>query len=100
MNYRKLEQYSKVALFLLVSTIFLNEKAHAAGASMPWETPLEDIKKSVTGPVEKSNRHSLNSCYWPHSSIWRRGRGVKENAMGGIWIISNFCSNLFLRHMV
>jgi type IV secretion system protein VirB2 len=36
------------AVALLVSTA-----AHAAGAGMPWETPLNNFLTSLTGPVAK-----------------------------------------------
>jgi len=28
--------------------------AHAAGSGMPWETPLENIVDSITGPVARA----------------------------------------------
>ncbi len=37
-----------VVLMLLVGSVVL-----ASGTDMPWETPLEEIMKSLTGPVAK-----------------------------------------------
>nr|WP_295742469.1 TrbC/VirB2 family protein [uncultured Acidocella sp.] len=35
------------------ATLLFCGTAYAAGSSMPWETPLEDILESVEGPVAK-----------------------------------------------
>ena len=33
--------------------VLLSAKAYAAGSSMPWEEPLEQILESIEGPVAK-----------------------------------------------
>jgi type IV secretion system protein VirB2 len=38
---------------LAALTVALAPAAHAAGTSMPWETPLNQILDSVQGPVAK-----------------------------------------------
>jgi type IV secretory pathway VirB2 component (pilin) len=47
---RKLNRDALAALFLgsCMATV-----AHGAGAGMPWETPLNSILDSLTGPVAK-----------------------------------------------
>lgn len=36
-----------------IATLLMASAAHAAGAGMPWEAPLERILESVQGPVAK-----------------------------------------------
>ncbi len=48
MSRRKLIQLSVLTLVLLAAA-----DAFAAGSGMPWESPLEKILDSVTGPVAK-----------------------------------------------
>ena len=36
-----------------VSSVLLAPTAHAAGSSMPWEQPLQQILQSIEGPVAK-----------------------------------------------
>lgn len=40
-----------LAAFVLVAW---SSAAHAAGTTMPWEGPLEQIVNSITGPVAKA----------------------------------------------
>ena len=40
-------------LGLAAAAIRIATPAHAAGSSMPWEAPLEQILQSVEGPVAK-----------------------------------------------
>lgn len=40
-----------VCFVALGVVILVNDVAFASGSGMPWETPLETIKKSITGPV-------------------------------------------------
>jgi type IV secretion system protein VirB2 len=35
------------------ATVALTAPAHAAGSSMPWEQPLQQILESIEGPVAK-----------------------------------------------
>ena len=37
----------------MMATAVMNLPAHAAGSSMPWEQPLQQILESVEGPVAK-----------------------------------------------
>ena len=48
MSRRKLIQLSVLTVVLLAAA-----DAFAAGSGMPWESPLEKILDSVTGPVAK-----------------------------------------------
>ncbi|NRP74589.1 hypothetical protein ILFOPFJJ_05511 [Ensifer psoraleae] len=41
------------AVSLTVLALALAPAAHASGSSMPWEQPLQQILKSVEGPVAK-----------------------------------------------
>jgi type IV secretory pathway VirB2 component (pilin) len=41
------------AVLVLALSICLAGTAHAAGANMPWEQPLQQILDSVQGPVAK-----------------------------------------------
>ncbi|VTZ50420.1 Conjugal transfer protein TrbC [Methylocella tundrae] len=45
-------QFATIAAFSLMA-LALAPAAHAAGSSMPWETPLNQILESVQGPVAK-----------------------------------------------
>jgi type IV secretion system protein VirB2 len=40
-------------LVVAISFALVASNAHAAGAGMPWETPLNAILNSITGPVAK-----------------------------------------------
>ena len=42
-----------VASTVAVSGVMLTPSAHAAGSSMPWEQPLQQILQSIEGPVAK-----------------------------------------------
>ena len=42
-----------VASALIVAALMLPVQAVASGTSMPWETPLQNIVDSITGPVAK-----------------------------------------------
>jgi type IV secretion system protein TrbC len=39
--------------FCVISALSLASPAHAAGSSMPWEQPLQQILDSIQGPVAK-----------------------------------------------
>jgi type IV secretory pathway VirB2 component (pilin) len=43
----------RVVLTVLLSALAWCGAAHAAGAGMPWETPLNSLLNSLTGPVAK-----------------------------------------------
>ena len=43
---------AKATAFVVIS-LMLAPAAHAAGSSMPWESPLQSILQSVEGPVAK-----------------------------------------------
>ena len=38
---------------VMISSVMLASAAHAAGSSMPWEQPLQQILQSIEGPVAK-----------------------------------------------
>lgn len=38
---------------VMISSVMLAPAAHAAGSSMPWEQPLQQILQSIEGPVAK-----------------------------------------------
>ncbi len=38
---------------LSAALLILSSNAHAAGSSMPWEQPLQQVLQSVEGPVAK-----------------------------------------------
>lgn len=38
---------------MMISSLMLAPAAHAAGSSMPWEQPLQQILQSIEGPVAK-----------------------------------------------
>jgi len=42
-----------IALAVIAAAVLLAAPAHAAGSSMPWESPLNEILESVQGPVAK-----------------------------------------------
>jgi type IV secretory pathway VirB2 component (pilin) len=44
---------SRVVLTALVGLLVWCGAAHAAGAGMPWETPLNSLLNSLTGPIAK-----------------------------------------------
>ena len=41
------------ALAISIGSLTLSAPAHAAGSSMPWEQPLQQILQSIEGPVAK-----------------------------------------------
>ena len=41
------------AASLTTTLLVLSSTAHAAGSSMPWEQPLQQVLQSVEGPVAK-----------------------------------------------
>jgi type IV secretion system protein TrbC len=59
--------------------------AFAAGTGMPWETPINEILNSITGPVAKAIGimamvlFGLVFAFSEHGSALRRGLGI---AMG------------------
>jgi type IV secretion system protein TrbC len=59
--------------------------AFAAGTGMPWETPINEILNSITGPVAKAIGimaivlFGLAFAFSEHGSALRRGLGI---AMG------------------
>src|SRR5574340_1465248 len=59
--------------------------AYAAGTGMPWETPINEILNSITGPVAKAIGimaivlFGLAFAFSEHGSALRRGLGI---AMG------------------
>jgi len=42
-----------IAVAVIAAAVLLAAPAHAAGSSMPWESPLNEILESVQGPVAK-----------------------------------------------
>lgn len=44
----------KIAFFVALTVIISAEPAFAAGAGMPWEGPLDQIIKSLSGPVARA----------------------------------------------
>jgi len=47
---RRVSAAASMALAVYLGTVTL---AHAAGSSMPWEQPLQQILESIEGPVAK-----------------------------------------------
>ncbi|MET0545595.1 MAG: TrbC/VirB2 family protein [Caulobacterales bacterium] len=46
-------KFNKSACALIALGLFAAAPAYAAGSGMPWETPLENIVDSITGPVAR-----------------------------------------------
>ena len=44
----------RFAYFLAVTALVAPSAAFAAGTGMPWETPLQNVLDSLTGPVAKA----------------------------------------------
>ncbi|SIT57240.1 Conjugal transfer protein TrbC [Mesorhizobium prunaredense] len=55
MTFRTLCTRPRVAAITLATTVSLTltKAAYAAGSSMPWEEPLQQILESIEGPVAK-----------------------------------------------
>lgn len=53
MNSSMTKEVLKVILLALILIILLPVFAYASGAGLPWESPLEKILDSVSGPVAK-----------------------------------------------
>ncbi|RWQ37077.1 MAG: conjugal transfer protein TrbC [Mesorhizobium sp.] len=55
MNFRALCTHPRVAAIKLATAVSLTltRAAYAAGSSMPWEEPLQQILESIEGPVAK-----------------------------------------------
>ncbi len=49
----KIRHAVMAATSLSTTLLVLSSTAHAAGSSMPWEQPLEQVLQSVEGPVAK-----------------------------------------------
>lgn len=48
-------QYSALSLFTtFIAAALVAAPAHAAGSGMPWETPLQAVVDSITGPVAQA----------------------------------------------
>ncbi|OYX79925.1 MAG: conjugal transfer protein TrbC [Bradyrhizobium sp. 35-63-5] len=48
-----IRQAAMAAASLSTALLVLSSTAHAAGSSMPWEQPLQQVLQSVEGPVAK-----------------------------------------------
>ena len=48
-----IRQAAMAAASLSTAVLVLSSTAHAAGSSMPWEQPLQQVLQSVEGPVAK-----------------------------------------------
>ncbi len=46
-------KFHKIIKFLVLSLVLLPSKAFAGGSGMPWESPLEQILTSLSGPVAR-----------------------------------------------
>lgn len=44
----------RFAYFLAVTALIAPTAAFAAGTGMPWETPIQNVLDSITGPVMKA----------------------------------------------
>ena len=51
---RTLERCTRIALIAAALPLALISPAHAAGSGMPWETPMQDVVDSITGPVAQA----------------------------------------------
>jgi len=49
----RLRRHIATTASITVLTLALAPAAHAAGSSMPWEQPLQQILQSIEGPVAK-----------------------------------------------
>ena len=49
----RLRQFLAASVLTGVTSLTVTSTAHAAGSSMPWESPLASILQSVEGPVAK-----------------------------------------------
>ena len=73
------------ALVAITATLADAPAAFAAGTGMPWETPINSILNSITGPVAKAIGimaivlFGLAFAFSEHGSALRRGLGI---AMG------------------
>lgn len=73
------------ALVAIAATLADAPAAFAAGTGMPWETPINSILNSITGPVAKAIGimaivlFGLAFAFSEHGSALRRGLGI---AMG------------------
>jgi type IV secretion system protein TrbC len=50
---KTLTRHMPIATIVAVYSVMLAPAAHAAGSSMPWEQPLQQILQSIEGPVAK-----------------------------------------------
>ena len=83
----KAPRWSFVSAALAAVTLSLADApaAFAAGTGMPWETPINEILNSITGPVAKAIGimaivlFGLAFAFSEHGSALRRGLGI---AMG------------------
>jgi type IV secretion system protein TrbC len=50
---KTLTRHTSIAITVAVCSVMLAPAAHAAGSSMPWEQPLQQILQSIEGPVAK-----------------------------------------------
>jgi type IV secretory pathway VirB2 component (pilin) len=50
---RPMRSYLHRPLLWAFAFVLIYSRAHGAGAGMPWETPLNSLLNSLTGPVAK-----------------------------------------------
>lgn len=47
-------RHPSIVLFVVTAAVLAPTAALAAGTGMPWETPLQNVLDSLTGPVAKA----------------------------------------------
>jgi type IV secretion system protein VirB2 len=72
----------KLALGSAVITCLMAPPAFAAGTGMPWETPMDNLEQSLTGPIAKAIAifaivlFGLAFAFVEHGSALRKGMGI------------------------
>lgn len=72
----------KTASLGLAVAVTMAPSAFAAGSGMPWETPMNQLEESLTGPIAKAIGifaivlFGLAFAFSEHGSALRKGMGI------------------------
>jgi type IV secretion system protein VirB2 len=72
----------RLAFATAVAMAITAPSAFAAGTGMPWETPMDNLEQSLTGPIAKAIAifaivlFGLAFAFVEHGSALRKGMGI------------------------
>ena len=92
---RKHSRIGALSLTALSLGLFAAAPAFAAGSGMPWETPLENVVDSVTGPVARAAAVIAIVMAGVTIIFSEGGGGVRKLAFVGLGIAIMFAAVSF-----